>query len=124
MLRIDALWLCTQPQDMRAGAERLLNVVVNTVGCSCARHGYLFANARASCITLLVWSVANGDALSAPGHQRRPVGMRIVSRSQTERRAASALCGAFLRVPTSRGQGSLRVARSDRRLQIRVLRTG
>jgi transposase len=26
------LWLCSQPQDMRAGADRLLNIVVNTVG--------------------------------------------------------------------------------------------
>jgi transposase len=25
MIRIDTLWLCTQPQDMRAGADRLLN---------------------------------------------------------------------------------------------------
>ena len=32
MIRIDALWLCPQPQDMRAGADRLLNVVINTVG--------------------------------------------------------------------------------------------
>jgi hypothetical protein len=31
VIRIDTLWLCTQPQDMRAGADRLLNVVVNTV---------------------------------------------------------------------------------------------
>ncbi len=29
MIRIDALWLCSQPQDMRAGAVRLLTVVVN-----------------------------------------------------------------------------------------------
>lgn len=54
MLRIDALWLCTQPQDMRAGADRLLAVVVNTVGEARAHHGYLFANARASRIKLLV----------------------------------------------------------------------
>ena len=32
MIRIDALWLCSQPQDMRAGADRLLTVVVNTLG--------------------------------------------------------------------------------------------
>ena len=32
MIKIDALWLCSQPQDMRAGADRLLNIVVNTVG--------------------------------------------------------------------------------------------
>ena len=48
VIRIDTLWLCTQPQDMRAGADRLLNVVVNTVGQACAHHGYLFANARAN----------------------------------------------------------------------------
>ena len=54
MIRIDTLWLCTQPQDMRAGAHRLLNVVVNTVGQARAHHGYLFANARATRIKLLV----------------------------------------------------------------------
>jgi hypothetical protein len=26
VIRIDTLWLCTQPQDMRAGADRLLNI--------------------------------------------------------------------------------------------------
>ena len=54
MIRIDALWLCTQPQDMRAGADRLLTVVVNTVGRAHAHHGYLFANARATRVKLLV----------------------------------------------------------------------
>ena len=46
MIRIDALWMCSQPQDMRAGADRLLTVVVNTLGEARAHHGYLFANAR------------------------------------------------------------------------------
>jgi transposase len=54
MIRIDALWLCSQPQDMRAGADRLLTVVVNTLGEAHAHHGYLFANARASRLKLLV----------------------------------------------------------------------
>lgn len=54
VIRIDALWLCTQPQDMRAGADRLLSIVVNTVGAAHAHHGYLFANHRASRIKLLV----------------------------------------------------------------------
>lgn len=54
MIRIDTLWLCTQPQDMRAGADRLLNIVVNTVGAARAHHGYLFANLRATRIKLLV----------------------------------------------------------------------
>jgi transposase len=48
MLRIDALWLCAQPVDMRAGAERLLAAVVTTLGEARAHHGYLFANARAN----------------------------------------------------------------------------
>jgi transposase len=54
VIRIDTLWLCTQPQDMRAGADRLLSIVVNTVGAAHAHHGYLFANHRASRIKLPV----------------------------------------------------------------------
>ena len=54
MIRIDALWLCSHPRDMRAGADRLLTVVVNTFGEARAHHGYLFANARASRLKLLV----------------------------------------------------------------------
>src|SRR5438093_6223732 len=40
--------------DMRAGAERLMSCVVQTTGAARAHHGYLFANARASRIKLLV----------------------------------------------------------------------
>ena len=54
MIRIDRLWLCTAPMDMRAGAERLLSCVVQTTGAAHAHHGYLFANARATRIKLLV----------------------------------------------------------------------
>jgi transposase len=54
LIRIDTLWLCSQPQDMRAGADRLLTLVVNTVGAARAHHGYLFANLRATRIKLLV----------------------------------------------------------------------
>jgi transposase len=54
VIRIDALWLCTQPLDMRAGAERLLAHVVLALGGAQAHHGYLFANARATRIKLLV----------------------------------------------------------------------
>ena len=54
MIRIDALWLCAQPVDMRAGAERLLAAVVSTLGQARAYHGYLFANARATRVKLLV----------------------------------------------------------------------
>ena len=48
MIRVDALFLCTQPVDMRSGADRLLTAVVNTLGQAQAHHGYLFANARAT----------------------------------------------------------------------------
>jgi hypothetical protein len=48
-MRIDALWLRAQPQDTRAGADRLL-----TLGQAQAHHGYVFANAPATWVKLLV----------------------------------------------------------------------
>ncbi len=54
MIRIDALWLCAAPVDMRCGTERLLAHVVTTLGAARAHHGYVFCNARASRIKLLV----------------------------------------------------------------------
>ena len=54
MIRIDALWLSVEPMDMRAGAERLLARVVHVFGQAQAHHGYLFANARANRVKLLV----------------------------------------------------------------------
>ena len=54
VIRIDALWLATAPVDMRAGPERLLARVVQVFGAAQAHHGYLFANARASRVKLLV----------------------------------------------------------------------
>ena len=54
MIRIDAVWLAVDPIDMRAGADRLLARVVQVFGAAQAHHGYLFANARANRIKLLV----------------------------------------------------------------------
>lgn len=54
MIRIDSLWLAAEPVDMRAGADRLLARVVQVFGCAQAHHGYLFANARATRVKLLV----------------------------------------------------------------------
>ena len=54
MIRIDAMWLAVQPMDMRAGADRLLARVVQVFGAAQAHHGYLFANAGASRMKLLV----------------------------------------------------------------------
>lgn len=54
MIRIDALWLAVEPVDMRAGADRLLARVVQVFGASRAHHAYVFSNARATRIKLLV----------------------------------------------------------------------
>jgi transposase len=54
MIRIDCLWLAVQPQDMRAGVETLLARVVQVFGSAQAHHGYMFANARATRIKLLM----------------------------------------------------------------------
>ena len=54
MIRIDAVWLAVHPIDMRAGADRLLASVVHVLGAAQMHHGYLFANARATRIKLLV----------------------------------------------------------------------
>ena len=53
-IRIDALWLAVGLMDMRAGTERLLARVVQVFGAAQAHHGYLFANARATCVKVLV----------------------------------------------------------------------
>jgi transposase len=54
MIRIDAVWLATEPVDMRAGPDRLLALVVAVFGAAQAHHGYLFANARGTRLKLLV----------------------------------------------------------------------
>lgn len=54
VIRIDAMWLATEPVDMRAGTERLLAEVVAVFGAAQAHHGYLFANARGTRLKLLV----------------------------------------------------------------------
>ena len=54
LIELDALWLAVQPIDMRAGTDRLLASVVRVFGAAQAHHGYVFANARATRIKLLV----------------------------------------------------------------------
>jgi len=54
LLQVDAVWLAVEPVDMRSGADRLLACVVQVFGAAQAHHGYLFANARATRIKLLV----------------------------------------------------------------------
>jgi transposase len=54
VIRIDAVWLATEPLDMRAGTDTALARVVSVFGCARPHHAYLFANRRASRIKILV----------------------------------------------------------------------
>ena len=54
MIRVDAIWMSTQPLDMRAGPETALARVVQVFGAAHPHHAYLFANARANRMKVLV----------------------------------------------------------------------
>ncbi|MDZ4174634.1 MAG: IS66 family insertion sequence element accessory protein TnpB [Hydrogenophaga sp.] len=51
---MDALWLATEPLDMRAGTETALARVVSVFGAARPHHAYLFANRRANRMKVLV----------------------------------------------------------------------
>ncbi|WP_154598036.1 IS66 family insertion sequence element accessory protein TnpB [Pseudomonas syringae] len=48
MIRIDAIWLATEPMDMRAGTETALARVIAVFGAAKPHCAYLFANRRAN----------------------------------------------------------------------------
>lgn len=54
MIRIDAVWLAVAPLDMRAGPDTALARVVQVFGAAQPHHAYLFANARANRMKVLV----------------------------------------------------------------------
>ena len=54
MIRIDALWVATEPLDMRAGTDTALARVVAVFGAARPHHAYLFANRRANRMKVLV----------------------------------------------------------------------
>ena len=54
MIRIDAIWLATEPMDMRAGTETALVRVVAVFGAAKPHFAYLFANRRANRMKVLV----------------------------------------------------------------------
>lgn len=54
MIRVDAIWLAVEPLDMRAGTETALARVVKVFGEARPHHAYLFANARANRLKVLV----------------------------------------------------------------------
>ena len=50
MIRIDAIWMSTEPLDMRAGFDKALARVVQVFGAAHPHHAYLFANAPAATV--------------------------------------------------------------------------
>jgi hypothetical protein len=54
MIRIDAVWLASEPLDMRAGIDSALARVANVFGGAHPHTAYLFANRRANRMKVLV----------------------------------------------------------------------
>ena len=54
MIRIDAIWLATEPMDMRAGTETVLARVIAVFGAAKPHCAYLFANRRGNRMKVLV----------------------------------------------------------------------
>lgn len=54
VIRVDAIWMSTEPMDMRCGADSAVARVVQVFGAAHPHHAYLFANARANRMKVLV----------------------------------------------------------------------
>ena len=55
LIRIEAIWLATEPLDMRAGTDTVLARVVKVFGATRPHHAYLFTNKRATRIKVLMY---------------------------------------------------------------------
>lgn len=54
MIRVDSIWLATEPMDMRAGTETALARVIAVFGAAKPHWAYLFADRRATRMKVLV----------------------------------------------------------------------
>ena len=54
MIRIDEIWLATEPLDMRAGPDTALARVVKVFGTARPHCAYLFANKRSNRMKVLI----------------------------------------------------------------------
>ena len=54
LIRVDTIWLATEPMDMRAGTETAMARVIAVFGAAQPHCAYLFANRRATRIKVLV----------------------------------------------------------------------
>jgi transposase len=55
MIRIDAIWLASEPIDMRVGMDTALARVVKVFGAARPHHAYLFTNRRSNRVKVLVY---------------------------------------------------------------------
>ncbi|WP_198064026.1 IS66 family insertion sequence element accessory protein TnpB [Neptunomonas qingdaonensis] len=54
MIRIDEIWLATEPLDMRAGPDTALARVIQVFGSAKPHRAYLFANKRGNRMKVLI----------------------------------------------------------------------
>jgi transposase len=54
MMRVEAVWLCIEPMDMRAGTDTTLARVVKVFGAARPHHAYVFANRRSTRLKVLI----------------------------------------------------------------------
>lgn len=54
MIRVDQIWMSTEPCDMRSGMDALMNRIISVFGAVQAHHAYLFANRPANRMKVLV----------------------------------------------------------------------
>ncbi len=71
MIRIDSIWLATDPMDMRAGTETALARVIAVFGAAKPHCAYLFANRRATRMTGANSQAASSNIFVEIQHSRR-----------------------------------------------------
>tara|TARA_R110002072_G_scaffold189948_2_gene347009 strand:- start:17525 stop:17863 length:339 start_codon:yes stop_codon:yes gene_type:complete len=54
VIHVQAIWLATEPMDMRAGPDTALARVITVFGKAKPHHAYLFANKRGNRVKILV----------------------------------------------------------------------
>jgi transposase len=54
LIQVEAIWLATEPMDMRAGPDTALARVIQVFGMAKPHHAYLFANKRGNRVKILL----------------------------------------------------------------------
>jgi len=54
VIHVEAIWLATEPMDMRAGPDTALARVIQVFGEARSHHAYLFANKRGNRVKILL----------------------------------------------------------------------